>query len=301
MKHILVGIDGTPGSRNALDQALRMGQLTHRPVRLLTVWSATIPPVSPLGAGYLYDPVQEREAAASAARRLLDEELSMGLDRLVSGDPVAVSVEAREGSVGQQVVEAADSAVVVVLGTRGRGRLTSLLGCVAHVLHHAPCPVVVVPGGPSYEGPFRRVVVGIDASEHSRVALKWAYRLARLEGSELVVLHAVSLDAQPVRTAERASWHRSVMESLPEEPGVPVFVELPKGRPHDVLARSVRPGDLLVVGSRGAGAVGGIVLGSVSSACVTHPTVPVLVVRADDEGLAEAFAPVIPAMACTTV
>jgi len=297
MKDILVAVDGTPGSRNAIDQALLMGQLTRRPVRLLTVWSAAPPPVSPLGQGYLYDPFQDREDAETAARRLLDLELSAALGRLGSGDPVTVRVEVREGSPGQAIVRAAESAVVVMLGTRGRGRLVSMTGCVSHVLHHATCPVVVVPGGAPVDGPFRRVVVGVDASEHSRVALRWAYRLARLEGSELVVLHAVPLGEQPVRTAERAGWHRSVMESLPEEPGIVVVVELPEGHAHEVLAGSVGPGDLLVVGSRGAGAVAGVVLGSVSAACVTHPSVPVLVVKADDEGMAEAFEVVAPATA----
>jgi len=294
MKDILVGIDGTRGSRNALDQALRMGQLTHRPVRLLNVWAAAVPPASPLGPGYLYDPVQEREAAEAVARRLLDDELSAALGRLGSGAPVTVRVEAREGAAGPEIVRASESAVVVLLGTRGRGRLGTVVGCLGHVLHHAERPVLVVPGHAMHEGPFRRVVVGVDASAHSRVALTWAYRMARLEGAELMVLHAVPVEDQPVRTAEQTSWHRSVMASLPDEPGILVFVELPLGHAHDVLTRSARPGDLLVVGSHGAGRVAGLVLGSVSAACLSHPTVPVVVVKADEEALTEVFEVVAP-------
>jgi nucleotide-binding universal stress UspA family protein len=299
MKQILVGVDGTAGSRNALDQALRLGQLTRRPVRLVNAWTATVPAVSPLGAGYVYDPFQEREDAQAAARRLLDAELSAALGRLSSGDPVTVSVEDREGAAGPALVSAAESAAVVLLGTRGRGRVLSLVGCLAHVLHHAPSPVVVVPGGTPFDGPFRRVVVGVDASPHSRVALAWAYRMARLEASELLVLHAVPVEDQPLRTAEHSSWHRSVTESLPEEPGVPVSVELRVGHAADVLTHEVGPGDLLVVGSRGAGRVAGLVLGSVSSACIAHPSVPVLVVRADEADLPEVFEVGAPAVAGT--
>jgi nucleotide-binding universal stress UspA family protein len=85
----------------------------------------------------------ERDAAATALDRALAEAF---------GDAPPVGVEPRlvDGDAGDALVSEAKDAELVVVGSRGRGNLKSaLLGSVSsHVLHHAPCPVVVVKAPP---------------------------------------------------------------------------------------------------------------------------------------------------------
>ena len=291
MKDILVGVDGSLGSRHAVDRALRLGQQTGRPVRLVNVWAPPVAPASPLGAGYMYDTFQERADANAAARQLLDEEVSLGLARLATEAPVTVRVEEREGSTGHELAAAAESSVVAFVGTRGRGRIGNLLGSsIPHVLHRAPCPVLVVPARTEPVAPYPRVVVGVDGSEWSRAALLWAYELARLEHAELVAVHAVNRGDAPVHTSELQLWHKDVVSCLPYPSAVEVSVYVVPGKPDEVLVDSVGPHDLLVVGSRGVGAVAGMLLGSVSAACVAHPSVPVAVVKANEQGRAHLLA-----------
>jgi nucleotide-binding universal stress UspA family protein len=286
MRDVLVGVDGSTGSRHALDRALRIGQLSGRTVRLLTVWATPFVGVGPLGVGYLYDPFLQREDAKVAAEQLLDTEVRHGFARLGTDAPVRVRVDAREGNVGDVLVEAARDSALIVVGTRGRSRIGNLLGSsLPHVLHHAPCPVMVVPatGGPVR--PCRRVVVGVDGSDWSRTALRWAYELAGLEHADLLAVHAVARTGRPARLEKLSSWRSLVLDSLPQDDKVACDVRLVPGSPEHVLAEAVGPEDLLVVGSRGAGAIAGAVLGSVSAACVAHPATTVVVVKAHEEVL----------------
>ena len=298
MKDILVGVDGSPGSRHALDRALRLGQATGRTVRALHVWAPPAPRSAALGAGYLYDPFQEREEAREAASQLVDGEVSEALTRLMCDEPVTVRADVCEGSVGQELVRHADLSALVLMGTRGRGRIGNMLGSsLPHVMHHAPCPVMVVPAAEPARASYARVVVGVDGSDWSRSALCWAYELARIEQAPLRVVHAVARGDAPVHTEERVLWRKEVLAVLPREPEVELDVDVVAGRPEEVLAKGLGPDDLLVVGSRGTGGFAGVVLGSVSAACVAHPSVPVLVVKAHEEGLAHLFGPTVSAAA----
>lgn len=291
MKDILVGIDGSAGSRHALDRALRLGQVTGRTVRALHVWAAPAPRSADLGAGYMYDPIEERENAHAAALELLDSEISLALGRLATDDPVTVRAEDAHGAVGPQLVTAAATSVLLLVGTRGRGRVGNLLGSsIPHLLRHATCPVMVVPSYDSDEATYRRVVVGVDGSEWSRSALLWAYELARIEHVPLTVLHAVAGEDTPISLPERRRWRAEVLSLLPVEPEVDLEISVLPGHPEEVLRAGLGPDDLLVVGSRGSNGIAGVLLGSTSVACVSHPHTPVLVVRAFEEGLAHLLA-----------
>jgi len=292
MKDILVGVDGSPGSRHALDRALRLGQATGRTVRALHVWAPPAPRSAALGVGYLYDPFQEREDAREAALQLVDDEVTQALGRLESDAPVTVRADQCEGSVGHELVRHADTSAIALIGTRGRSRIGNLLGSsILHVLHHAPCPVMVVPAAGPTRASYGRVVVGVDGSDWSRSAILWAHELARVEHAALHVVHAVARGDAPVHVEERALWRKEVMAALPSDSSVEVDVDVVAGPPDEVLTHGLGPDDLLVVGSRGAGGFTGVVLGSVSAACIAHPTVPVLVVKAHEEGLAHLFGP----------
>ncbi|WP_458248536.1 universal stress protein [Streptomyces sp. MAI_2237] len=137
------------------------------------------------------------------------------------------------------------------------------------------------------------IVVGVDGSDASRAALRWAARQAGLTGAALRIVQAWRLPATYGMPADysggdfekqaRESLARTVEETLGEHPEIPADLEVVEGHPAAVLTEAARAADLLVVGSHGHGAFTGMLLGSVSHHCVHHAVCPVLVVRADDE------------------
>jgi nucleotide-binding universal stress UspA family protein len=142
----------------------------------------------------------------------------------------------------------------------------------------------------------RRVVVGVDGSETSREALRWAADEALAHGSALHVVHA--WDVPPIgagigkatgrRTAGAADGQRQAAEQLltdvvKEELGghglTDVRSSIGRGSAASVLLEASRGADLLVVGSRGLGGFAGLLLGSVSSKMANHAACPVVIVR----------------------
>jgi nucleotide-binding universal stress UspA family protein len=149
----------------------------------------------------------------------------------------------------------------------------------------------------SGRGADRDVVVGVDGSDHARLALKWAADEARLRGSGLRVLFAS--DRRPKGLpgwyeegdgAEAA--HRSAGEAVVEDavglvatrhPGMAVHGETVEGTGASVLVDASDDADLLVVGARGSGGFAGLLLGSVSHQCIHHAHCPVAVVHASTD------------------
>jgi nucleotide-binding universal stress UspA family protein len=135
----------------------------------------------------------------------------------------------------------------------------------------------------------RRIVVGVDGSEPSRQALRWALRQARFTGA---TLHAVTAWEKPVglgwslvvSTDDVAQASEQMLaETLTTvagtEPDLPVTTWVAEGHPAQVLIGEAQSAELLVVGSRGHGGFVDAVLGSVSQYCVHHADCSVVVVR----------------------
>ena len=136
----------------------------------------------------------------------------------------------------------------------------------------------------------RRIVVGVDGSDSSVVALTWAADQATLTGSTLVAVmswewpnsygNAFYLpdDYDPAIDAQRMVGDaiEKVRVTHPDVTIRPVVVE---GHPAPVLIEASRGADLLVVGSRGHGEFSGMLLGSVSDYCTHHVSCPITIVR----------------------
>jgi nucleotide-binding universal stress UspA family protein len=140
------------------------------------------------------------------------------------------------------------------------------------------------------------IIVGVDGSEHSRLALSWAMREAAQRHVPLTVM---TVHPIPPRPATRIYWP---IPDLPENSfdpeltrkGIQQFVDtvaaqisetvpdvtvsVVTGDPAEELVRASHDADLLVVGSRGTGAFAALRLGSVSSKVTHHAACPVVVV-----------------------
>ena len=152
------------------------------------------------------------------------------------------------------------------------------------------------PAGATGAAPAGRplVVVGIDGSDGSRAALRYALAAAARRQAELAVIAArpprrwawESEDDPPGLTAELAdlreradAFWAEVRAGAPEAEDVPFHVLTVAGHPGDLLVEAAEQADLLVVGSRGRGAVRSALLGSVALHCVTDAPCPVAVVH----------------------
>jgi nucleotide-binding universal stress UspA family protein len=142
MPGIIVGIDGSAHSRRALEWAINEAAIRQAPVTVLTVhqavagWSG---PVAYPGDAELTD----------AARKKVRTETDNVLEKLAAGvRPPSVTVEAVNGFPTAELLKAAADADMIVVGSRGAGGFTQLmLGSVSsQIVHHARCPVVIVPG-----------------------------------------------------------------------------------------------------------------------------------------------------------
>jgi len=141
---------------------------------------------------------------------------------------------------------------------------------------------------------FRSILIAWDGSRHARRALSEAIDIAQTQGSRLTLLtvaapiHVWAAPYVPpvpedelARAAERIAEEGEALVPV----GIPVSSRTAAGSPGPELLKRVEAAghDLIVMGSRGRGAVRSAVLGSVSHYVLNHARVPVLIVRAGDE------------------
>jgi len=139
---IVVGIDGSRASKQALAWAVRQAQLTGASVSAVTAWHYPV-----VIGGMPYAPLAMLEEADFS--RFAATTLSNAISAVIGTNaPVEISSTVREGSAAQVLLDAADGADLLVVGSRGHGGFTeALLGSVSqHCVHHAPCPVVIIRG-----------------------------------------------------------------------------------------------------------------------------------------------------------
>ena len=204
----------------------------------------------------------------------------------VEGDPVI-------GHPAAQLLLEADGAELVVLGSRGRGGFASLLlGSVSQrVATHAACPVVVVRGrGDAAEGP---VVVGVDDSPAADRVIETAFDEASGRGCALTAVRAflpalplwlVNVRATEVETPDQDADERARLEEQlapwrAKYPETRVEVVLTHDSAAGALAEASKHAQLVVVGSRGHGAITGTLLGSAGLQLLHHAECPVYVAR----------------------
>ena len=289
---VVVGVDGSPGSRAALLWAMAYAGRRGAELRVLSAF-----PVET----YWGDPMLMDERRIEAVRSDTEGRVRELADEVRSQSgaaSVAVDVMVVPGPAAHGVLAAAEGADLLVVGSRWRGSVRStVLGSVAlHAVTHARCPVVVVHPRLDSGSTAPRVVVGIDGSDGSRQALARAVAEAGRLDAEVTAVAAYTLRSYwsgayqavvpPVERLREAV--RSDAEAMVAEVGGGATVRvLPvEGAAGDTLVRAAEGADLLVVGGRGRGAVRGMLLGSVALHCVVNAPCPVMVVPAGRPGAA---------------
>ncbi|MEU8651895.1 universal stress protein [Streptomyces sp. NPDC048737] len=140
------------------------------------------------------------------------------------------------------------------------------------------------------------ITAGVDGTEESLAALAWAAREAVRRDLALRVVHAWRFQPDAAaevadRDAQRdwvgAAAREAVAEVAARHPGLRVTGDVLEGEPADTLLAAAAEAELLVLGSRGHGAVVGFLLGSVGQQVIAEARRPVVLVRAGDKASSE--------------
>jgi nucleotide-binding universal stress UspA family protein len=160
------------------------------------------------------------------------------------------------------------------------------------LIRHSPCPVVVVRGAATGGRP-ERIVVGVDGSDGALRALDWAGNEADRQHAQLLVVHGwtypyIQLDSSTGRARDLTKVDAACTLDQAIERAVERFATAPtpclvEASAPSALLETVRDGDLLVLGSRGRGALSSAIFGSTVNTVLEQSAVPVVVVPAIDE------------------
>jgi nucleotide-binding universal stress UspA family protein len=146
MPRIVVGVDGSTGSLEALRFALAEARLRGASVLAVHVPHVVVAPVVGAPAFVIGDLPELLQSVEESAATILQDALA---EVAADAEGVEVDTLVAKGSVAHELVEAAEAADLLVVGSRGHGGFAGLLlGSVSQqCAHHAGCPVVIVPGG----------------------------------------------------------------------------------------------------------------------------------------------------------
>jgi nucleotide-binding universal stress UspA family protein len=293
---VVVGVDGSPGSRAALVYALTAAARRGAELEVVCTYSIQALWVG----GYPLGVPAVATIRESTELRIVELVKQVRDDVAVRGVPgtadVPTTVVVTVGPAARVLVDGSEAADLVVVGSRGRGAVRSVaLGSVAlHCVTHARCPVVVVhPGGGE-----RTVIVGVDGSPASRAALVAGVAEAARLGTEVALVttyemadHWMDLSTVVVPTPDEVRWEvqqnaegmladvLSVYRTGSAGTAPKGRVVVAEGPAADVLIRWAADAALLVVGNRGHGEFEELLVGSVALACAMHAAGPVMVVR----------------------
>ena len=284
---VLLATDGSEDARAATRWLRDLPLPAHATVRVLSVFN---PPHSALDIAPVHEFIRTLRAAcrrdAEGAAEILAPVATAEV-RVVEGEPREVI--AREASEWP--------ADLVVVGARGLGAVGRfLLGSVSTaVLHAAPGAVAVVRGEARRP---RRVLVGYDGSPHGLEAVRFCARLPLGPEARVRLLGVVTLPVVPAGPdmmavpwpptidafidEQRAHFDGALRQAAAEFGGDAAGVErsVVMGQPAtEIVDAAEKDADLVIVGARGLGAVGRLVLGSVSDRVVHHAPCPVIVVK----------------------
>ncbi|NEE00663.1 universal stress protein [Phytoactinopolyspora halotolerans] len=293
MGQIVVGIDGSQDSENALrwavNEARRYGDT------LVILHAVHTPVVAvPFSSTVMLPPTAELEAYGNDLLKAAVTQIEDVLPRpdirteLVVQPPVLA------------LLAAAEKSRMIVVGHRGLGSLgAAFLGSVSmRLAARSACPTVVVRADHDVDG-SGPVLVGVDGSEHSDAAVRFALSEAQRRSTAVRLLHAyrarpgsspmedvdTPADMPAGRRApdrEAAEHHvdailRRHLDAIPE--GLRVTADVTPLDPAEALIADSSGAALTVVGSRGRGALRGLLLGSVSQRVLHAAHSPTVVVH----------------------
>ncbi|TKK87813.1 universal stress protein [Herbidospora galbida] len=277
---IVVGVDGSAPALAAVEYAAKDAARRRAALRIVHVRPAAVL------QGEL-NAMQDRyhqDILAAAQQRAWE-----------CAPDLQISTKLAVGPPAERLREAAGDAVEIVIGSRGKGGFAGLiLGSVGlSMVGHTPVPVVVVRKPARHT--YGELVVGYDGSHEAETALEFAFAEADRRDARLKLVYAW----EPPSFAAHAVVYGAPIQQMFDEcvasvwqqlapwtakyPHVPVERLALCGHPVFLLSEESRAADLVVVGSRGRGAIASLALGSVGHGLLHRAHCPVAVVTSEED------------------
>ena len=182
MSTVVVGYDQTPHSEVALDEAAREATMRGAALNVVTAFRRLEPSDS--------SPSAQDEDPQDSARKAAEAIAQHGVDRVHDRHPrLPATPYALAGSAGKTIAQAAHSADLLVLGSRGQGGFAGLqVGSTSmRALADSCCPVLIVRG--ERDITHDRIVAAVDIEEFCEPVLDFAFAEASRRGAGLTVIH----------------------------------------------------------------------------------------------------------------
>lgn len=292
---VVVGVDGSSQSAVATEWAARRALQLGTGLTLVLA----MPPLQVPSRGSMMQMLRQSATdftgkVLAAAQQRLDDAAAEVRAQHPELDVEQALLEDSEPALA--LVHATRDAALVVSGTRGLGAVKAMaLGSVTrHLISHAHGPVAVVPetGTAKDSRASGTVAVGVDDVNHSADTLRAAIEEASLTGGKLLVVHSweynpINVEGMPpmdpelfgqVKDNHSAELDAFVRETLKGDPNFQVEVRVTLGDAGEALVGVSHEAELLVVGSRGGSALGGVLLGSTAAHVARNAICPVLVI-----------------------
>ena len=283
---ILVGLDGSTASDAAMSVAIEEAVHRRAPLQAVHSWLLTDRDL----------PVEGRSRVDQAIQGRLLEALTARLDVAVGDRRVnRVDCQVAYGYAGRVLAQLSSGPVLVVVGAGADSPFREWpLGSVSrYVVEHARCPVMVVRDVPASRG--RRVVVGVDGSDASLAALRWADGYAATHRIPLVAVVAGGPSSAwapfrgPPLAVARTAWCRTakatldscVREALPAQRSEAATKVVTPGPAASAVLGLVDERDLVVVGRRRPHGLAGFSLRSVERQLLAEVPGAIVVVSSD--------------------
>ncbi|MFC4944949.1 universal stress protein [Pseudonocardia sp. GCM10023141] len=260
---VVVGVDGSPEAPAAVRWAAAEAVHHRIPLRLVSAfdWPGSHVVARPKPGAATRDVLMRR------ARALLDVATA------------AARCSAPDLEVEQHLAVGTLAAALVSESRRARLVVVAAPASIRSVVTHARCPVVVWHGADRAGAETAPVVVGVDGGPDGDAAIAFAFEAAAVRGASLIGVQAHGRRFGAVRTrAGHAPANDRFARWTERYPGVELQRISSPDRPVQELLELSGDAQLIVVGSRGCGALAGVVAGSVSKALTRRARCPVAVI-----------------------
>jgi len=279
-RKILVAVDGSESSRNALLQAFRFAVEEK-------CW-ITVTSVAPPFDGEM-EIVGVRDI--QAALRKPAEEALREAKKLAEQERALIKTVCEDGEAHERIVDLADAenGDLIIMGRRGLRPVERLLvgRVTARVIGHTQRDVLVVPLGTTVG--WKTILLATDGSRYSTAAAERAIAFAQSYGGALKVLSVVDVPTEFYAEApqavddliRKAKSYVAEIKKRAEAAGVPAETFVGEAEAHEAVNNLAREqkADMIVIGSHGRTGLRRLLMGSVAEKVIGYATCPVLVVK----------------------
>ncbi len=279
-KNILVPLDGSESSKNALSQAIKLAKKENSKIAAVKV----IPSYE--GEMEISLAPDIEESIRKPAEKILEE-----ADRMADAEGISIDTILEEGVVHDEIINVAQlrNCDLIVMGRSGLSALArAFMGSVtARVIGYSPIDVLVVPKDAVLK--WQNILLAADGSKYSEAATERVLDIAQTYGGELKVVSVIDVPDEayaeiPDVIDKMAEGARDIVKSVKDRAEVSsiktaVFVKEGDASKQIIDTANELGVGMICMGNYGRTGLKRLLMGSVTEKVIGHATCPVLVVK----------------------